>query len=133
MRYNPDVTPDPRKWLALDEGEQIALVEEYHRRIRAELPQPTLHATIHAVVERQLAMQLPSVVRALARLQAEGLDRHDAVHAIGSVLAEHMRQLMTGELDAEDPNPVYFDALDRLSVASWRRESGLDDHEHPER
>jgi hypothetical protein len=120
VRYNPDVPPDPSRWLALDEGEQIALVEEYHRRTHAELSQPTLHAAIHAVVERQLAVQIPSVVQALARLQAEGLDRHDAVHAIGSVLAEHMRQLMTGDLTAEDPNPVYFGALDRLSAASWR-------------
>lgn len=127
MRYNPDVPPDPSTWLTLDEGEQIALVEEYHRRTHAELPQPTLHAAIHAVVERQLAVQIPSVVQALARLQAEGLDRHDAVHAIGSVLAEHMRQLMTGEFAAEDPNRVYFGGLDRLSAKSWRQEFGPND------
>jgi hypothetical protein len=106
----------------------MALVEDYHRRTHVELPQPTLHAAMQAVVERQLAMQLPSVVRALARLQAEGLDRHDAVHAIGSVLAEHMRQLMTGQLAVEDPNSVYFGALDRLSAASWQRAFGSDEH-----
>ena len=103
-------------WLALDEGEQIALVEEYHRRARVTLPQPTLHAVIHAVVERQLAMQLPSVVDALERLLADGLDRHEAIHAIGSVLGEHMRQLMAGDIVAEDPNPAYFSALRQLSA-----------------
>lgn len=127
MRYNPDLPPNPTKWLALDEGEQIVLIEDYHHRAHVELPQPTLHAAIHAVVERQLAMELPSVVQAITRLQAEGLDRHDALHAIGSVLGEHMRQLMTGSLDAEDPNPVYFTALDRLSAESWRRELSFDD------
>jgi hypothetical protein len=128
VRYNPDVPPDPAKWLALDEGEQIALVEEYHRGTHVESGQPTLHAAIHAVVERQLAMELGAVVRALARLRAEGLDRHDAVHAIGAILGEHMRQLMTGELDAKDSDAVYFGALDQLSAESWRREFGLDDH-----
>ena len=128
MRYNPDVAPDPATWLALDEGEQIALVEAYHRRTGIDLPQAGLHAVIHAVVERQLASALPPVVNALARLEHEGLDRHDAIHAIGAVLAEHMRQLMTGDLTVADPNPIYFAALDRLSAASWRREFGVDDH-----
>ena len=92
------------------------------------LPQVTLHAAIHAVVERQLAMALPQVVDALARLAREGLDRHDAIHAIGAVLAEHMRQLMAGEVTVPDPNAIYFAALDGLSAASWRREFGVDGH-----
>lgn len=112
----------------MDEGEQISLVEEYHRRAKIDLPQATLHATIHAVVERQLAEQLPPAVNALQRLMAEGLDRHDAIHAIGSVLGEHIRQLMTGALDATNPNATYLTALDRLSASSWRREFGIDDH-----
>jgi hypothetical protein len=117
------VPPRPTEWLALDEAEQIVLVEKYHRRAGIALPNATLHALIHVTVERQLAAQLSPVVDALQRLQAEGLDRHDTIHAIGAVLAEHMRQLMIGELDVPDPNPIYFAALDRLSAASWRRES----------
>lgn len=72
-------------------------------------------------------MQLGPVRSALARLLNEGLDRHEAVHAISSVLSEHMRQLMMGECTAPDPNVVYFAALDQLSATSWRREFGLDD------
>ena len=128
MRYDPTVPPKPIEWLALDEGEQIALVEKYHRRAGIDLPNATLHALIHTAVERQLAAQVAAVVDALQRLQAEGLDRHDAIHAIGAVLAEHMRQLMTGELNLPDPNPVYFAALERLSAASWRREYGDSDN-----
>ena len=122
MRYDPTVPPKPTEWLALDEGEQIALVEKYHRRAGIDLPNATLHALIHTTVERQLAAQVSPVVHALQRVQAEGLDRHDAIHAISAVLAEHMRQLMSGELNVPDPNPVYFAALDRLSAASLRRE-----------
>ena len=121
MRYDPAVPPDPADWLALDEGEQIALIEAYHRRARIDLPQ----ATLHAVIERQLAEGLPPVANAFARLREEGLNRHDAIHAMGAVLAEHMRQLMRGALDAQNPNASYFAALDRLTAASWRAEFGL--------
>jgi hypothetical protein len=126
LRYDPDVAPNPAAWLALDEGEQIALVEAYHRRAGMDLPQVTLRAAIHAVVERQLAIALPPVVSALARLEHEGLDRHDAIHAIGAVLAEHLRQLMADEGMVADADSRYFAALDRLSAASWRREFGVD-------
>jgi hypothetical protein len=45
------------------------------------------HAANHVIVENQLAMGDATVVPAtLARLMQEGLDRHDAIHAIGSVL-----------------------------------------------
>jgi len=127
VRYDPAVPPDPAEWLALDEGEQIALVEAYHRRAGIELPQSTLHAVIHAVIERQLAEHLAPVANAFERLRHEGLDRHDAVHALGAMLAEHMRRLMNDELDSTNPNASYFADLDRLTAASWRSEFGLDD------
>jgi UDP-N-acetylmuramyl tripeptide synthase len=127
VRYDPAVPPDPTQWLALDEGEQIVLVEEYHRRAGIDLPQATLHAAIHAVIEQQLAAQLAPVANAFERLRAEGLDRHDTVHALGAVLAEHMRQLMIGELDSSNPNASYFADMDRLTAESWRSQFGLGD------
>jgi hypothetical protein len=40
----------------------------------------------HVIVENQAAQGLETPVRrTLARLQAEGLSRHDAVHAVGSI------------------------------------------------
>lgn len=42
------------------------------------------------VAENQLAEAYLLAVEALARLRRDGLSRHDAVHAIGSVLAEHL-------------------------------------------
>lgn len=121
MRYDPDVSPSARQWLALDESERMALVEQSHD---ATLPNLRVHAAIHATVETQIAMTLPSVVDALTRLQAQGLDRHDAIHAIGSVLAGHMWEMLRDNAPAGDSNTEYFAALDRLSAESWRREYG---------
>ena len=74
-RYDPDQAPSAESWLGLDEGERIPLVEWYHRDARIPLPKSarTLHATIHAVVENQLALNDEPVVRALARLMKEGI------------------------------------------------------------
>lgn len=121
-QYDPDVAPDPEEWLELDEGERQLLVYEFHRRARIRLPNRMLHASMHVIVENQVAAgdALP-VAKTLDRLLAEGLDRHDAVHAIASVISEHMWKLLKQGLPvAEDPNDAYHEALGRLSAASWR-------------
>ncbi len=121
-QYDPEVAPDPRDWLALDEGERILLVEEHHRNARVALPKSArrLHASMHVVVENQLAMADEPVVRALGRLIREGLSRHDAVHAIGTVVAEEIYDLLKGEDIPETARPRYYAAIERLTVASWR-------------
>ena len=88
--YNPETAPDPRSWLELDEGERIALTEKHHRLARIKLPNLKVHAVIHQVVENQIASECEPVVRAMERLMREGLTRHEAVHAVGSVVAEHL-------------------------------------------
>src|SRR5438132_12245991 len=72
-RYDPQHARDPEAWLALDEAERTALVLQYHRRARVRLPNARLHATIHVVVENQVALgdEIP-VRRTLERLRAEG-------------------------------------------------------------
>lgn len=95
--YNPNQAPDPDEWNALDEGERMLLVKQDHKRKRIRLPNETAHATFHVVVENQVAMgEEMNVARTLQRLMSAGLDRHDAIHAIGFVLADHMRNLMSG-------------------------------------
>ena len=105
----------------MDEGERIAFVEEYHRNARISVPNEFLHATLHATIETQVAMgeDLPAL-RTLSRLMREGLDRHDAIHAMGSVLAEHMFDVMKRE-PMKDPNRSYFAALERLTAAAWKQ------------
>ncbi len=124
MRYDPEVSPDPSRWRELGEDERIMLAEAYHRRAGIEVPDMTLHATMHVVIESQVAMgdELP-VRRTIERLIGEGLDRHDAVHAVGSVLAAHI----TDMLQAGAPNnAAYNEAVERLTAESWRAEFGPD-------
>ena len=121
--YNPERTPEPESWLGLDEQERIVLVETYHRVARIKLPNVTAHASLHAIVENQIALNLDPVVRAMHRLGKEGLTRHDAVHAIGSVVAEHLFDILKTNQndDAAALQARYYAAVERLSAASRRR------------
>lgn len=134
MRYDADVPPQAEAWLELSEDEQIQIVERYHERLRVDLPadRRMLHAMIHATVETQLAMQLPAVVDALARLQADGMNRHEALHAVGSVLVDHMHGLMVEERAPTDPNASYSEALHGLTAKSWREAWEEEDDEDEE-
>ncbi|KAA0998119.1 hypothetical protein FVF58_45860 [Paraburkholderia panacisoli] len=121
--YNPGCAPEPESWLELDEQERIALVETYHRVARIQLPNVTAHAALHAIVENQIALNLEPVVRAMDRLGKEGLTRHDAVHAIGSVVSEHLFDILKTDQndDAATSQARYYAAVERLTAASWRR------------
>lgn len=97
------------------------MVEAYHRKARVELPNVAMHAAIHAVVENQIVEGDEPVVRATSRLTSAGLSRHDAVHAVGSVLAEHMFDLFNGDSASANPMVDYDAAIERLTAESWRR------------
>ena len=120
--YNPECAPEPESWLELDEQERIALVETYHRVARIKLPNVKVHAVLHAIVENQLALDLDPVVRAMDRLRKEGLTRHDAIHAIGSVVAGHLFDILQANQndDAGASQAHYYAAVERLTAASWR-------------
>lgn len=120
MRYDPEVAPDAARWQELDEDEQIMLVEAHHRQAEVELANTTAHAIMHVIIENQVAKgdELP-VRRAIERLMGEGLDRHEAVHAVASVLAAHLTDtLKAGAAD----NAAYNAAVERLTAESWRAE-----------
>jgi len=121
-RYDPLKAPNPTEWLALDEEEGIDLVQNYHRRAGIRLPNDRLHAALHVTIENQIALgdELP-VERTLHRLMSEGLDRHEAVHAIGSVLTDLIYDVSKGEVADEDPNPGYMAKVERLTAEGWRR------------
>ena len=118
--YNPDQTPNPEQWLALDEQTRIRLAEEHHRAARTKLPNLKAHAIFHAIVENQIAENTESVVRAMARLTAEGLSRHEAIHAVGSVLAEHIHDLFNANADQSNSAAIYNAAVERLTAKGWR-------------
>jgi hypothetical protein len=121
--YDPNQPPEPRSWLALDEAERIRQVEVFHRKARIRLPTARGHAALHVIVENQIALGSETPAAAtLARLTRQGLSRHDALHAIATVLAEHLNALQRGEFTSDrDPNDAYYAALAELTPESWRR------------
>ncbi|UCE19863.1 MAG: DUF1841 family protein [Gemmatimonadota bacterium] len=120
--YDPDEAPDPKEWLSIDEELRSLLVEEYHQKAGIKLPNVRLHSVFHVVVENQTALgdETP-VQRTLTRLMEEGLDRHDAVHAVGAILSKHMYNLLKENADSGNNNPTYYQDLERLTAKSWRR------------
>ncbi|MDR8393919.1 DUF1841 family protein [Aliifodinibius sp. S!AR15-10] len=118
-------SPDPDEWLAIYESERIDLVLDYHDQAGEEMPNVYLHSTIHAVVENQIALgDGYPVKKTLNRLVQEGLDRHDAIHAIGSVLIKYLWEVGSGENTSEDFSQNYFDEVDQLTAQQWLNEFG---------
>ena len=109
-------------------GRSIRIVEAHRRRQRIKLPRSTLHATIYVVVENQIAIGEDVVIEAMARLQREGLTRHESLHAVGTILTEQLYALMKGDIaPGSDSNSRYRERVKHLSAGDWRN-SGNDEH-----
>jgi hypothetical protein len=123
QNYDPEIAPNPAEWLALDEQLRIGLAEVYHRNAREKLPNVKAHAAFHAIVENQIAEGLEPVVRAMARLMKQGLSRHDALHAVGSCVADHFFEAMNtkDENFVETAQTRYNAAVERLTAEEWKR------------
>ena len=125
-RYDPEIAPNPSEWLELDEHERLTLVEYYHRNARIRIPSSArrLHAVLHVAVENQLAANDEPVVRALSRLRNEGLSRHDALHAIGSVIAVQVYGILQRPEGHKDTvRADYYAAIERLTVKTWHEDT----------
>jgi hypothetical protein len=90
------------------------------------LPNVRLHATFHVIVENQAALgdETPAA-KTLERLMNEGVDRHEAIHAVAAVLSDHINEVLRGSSLPSDPNVPYYAALEKLTVESWRRDYGV--------
>jgi len=121
-RYNPAYAPDPEKWQALDEDERIALIQRFHEQHDEDIPKEAvpLHAAIHAVVENQLAMRIGPVAATVERLTRQGLDRHEAIHAVGAILAEEMHALMSDDAQSMSQDR-YHKRLGKLTAKRWMK------------
>jgi hypothetical protein len=65
------------------------------RDIQADRTNPFLHISLHAVLERQIAeANPPETAQALFRLTRAGMDRHEALHRIASLLTEMLWESM---------------------------------------
>ncbi|HET8747404.1 MAG TPA: hypothetical protein VFM98_17525 [Ramlibacter sp.] len=120
--YDPERAPNPREWLALPEQDRIRLVKMYHSGARIKVPGAEAHAMFHAIVENQIAEAHAPTCRTVERLQREGLNRHDAIHAVGLVIAEFMYDAMKGSSAASgDSAQAELDAkVEALNARAWR-------------
>jgi hypothetical protein len=120
MTYDALVVPDPVAWLSRPEDERIRIVEDYHRRIRVPLPRArrSAHAILHVIVENNAASgEEPAVKTALERLTGEGLDRHQAVHAVATAFVE-MLNIAVGDDVVFSPEQCRK-AIEELTADSW--------------
>lgn len=121
-RYNPSQAPDPEEWLELDESERIDLVENFHKESGEDVPEDAekIHVAIHIIVENQFILRDLPVSATVAKLIRQGLDRHEALHAVGAVLAEDIFNLQSGQKDQWDQKG-YRRRLEKLTVKRWRK------------
>src|SRR4051812_16553520 len=116
MEYDPQRAPEAKPWLALDEESRVRLCEAAHQTLppwHPPMKSPRLHATIHTVVETQLAQGSPPQARAaLDRLIAQGLTRHEAIHELGTVVSELIFDIVQKKKPFDAA--AYAEALDSL-------------------
>lgn len=117
--YDPLKPPSITDWTELDESERLDLVRAYHQKQGDDLPNPDVHAVAHVIVENQAALadETP-IASVMERLIQEGLDRHEAIHAIGGVLMEALHE--AGQDDREaDLTSTYYRELMQLTAKKW--------------
>jgi len=121
-KYDPLSPPNPEKWLELDEAQRMQIVMQYHKKAGIETPNDQIHALIHTIIENQNAQSDKYPVKdAIERLMEEGLDRHEAIHALGSVLIKHMMN-KNEDTDEDESNNAYFEDVRNLTVQKWKEE-----------
>lgn len=130
LPYDADVIPDPAVWLAASEDERLEWVGLYHDgddyfEVSGIDPEEArqVHIGLHVAVENQLAANDPLAARrAMQRLSEQGVDRHDAIHAIAWVL---LTEMVASEKEQRDfSNQGYEAGLDALTLESWHRQTG---------
>lgn len=117
--YDPLRPPPVSDWTELDESERIDLVLTHHQMQGDDLPNPNAHAVVHVIVENQVALadETP-VAGVMDRLMQEGLDRHEAIHAIGYVLMGTLHETTQNKRDA-DLTSAYYRELTQLTAEKW--------------
>lgn len=113
--YNASKSPTSATWLALDESERLALIEEYVRKYEGEVDNINMHACVHLVVENQLALNTEETINTYSRLIRQGLNRHEVIHAIGAVIFEDIYNLIKEKQSVNN----YKNRLRKLTAKRW--------------
>jgi hypothetical protein len=119
-KYNPNESVDSKNWLALDEVNRIELVHDFHSKLDLELAVEALnvHSTIHVLVENQLAMGVEFIPETIAKFIRQGLNRHEAIHAIGAIISEDIFDLLKGSAE-EFSQKKYRKKLEKITAKKW--------------
>jgi len=119
-KYNPSESIDANDWLAVGELERSELVRRFHQGLDEPLPEDSLpgHALIHVIVENQIATDVELVPETIAKLVRQGLDRHEAVHAIGALISAQMFNLAQGNIE-KVCTVKYKRQLKKLTAKRW--------------
>ena len=119
--YTASISPDPEKWLALDEATRLELVIDYVNNYENSIEDEAkrIHAAIHVIVETQLAQDTEPTKETYNRLSRQGLNRHEIIHAIGAVIAEDIYGIMKGK--KENPFVGYKLRLKKLTAKRWKK------------
>ena len=121
MRYNPNIEPDPDWWHSLSREEKINSVLDSHSALWDEVRcNARLHAIAHVTVEDLLASGRNSPVRTTLRnLMAQGLTRHQAIHAIATVILKRItEEIREGNIPSLES---CLKRLSTLTALSWAR------------
>lgn len=119
--YDPLRGPAPEEWLGLRDRTKARLVQAYHEHRGLNLEDLRSHAVFHVAIENQLARREPvEVAEALERLVDEGLDRHEAIHAIASVLAGCIEEAQRRASTSPLPTGSYARSVKWLTAQGWR-------------
>lgn len=123
-RYDADVNPDPVLWISTRKEERWQAIERYHVESSACFGDDVgFHAFMHSLVEEMLmSEQMPSVGAAFARLRTEGIQRHQAIHALAYRLRNLISKLSEGAELTQDDSDAAIQEIDQMTAASWLME-----------
>lgn len=120
-KYNPQIEPNKQIWLNTSEDERIDMVREYHKKNDdLEDDALTIHSAIHVIVENQLAMGIELLPETITKLIRQGLERHEAIHAVGAIISENIFDLVRGNKSEFSPKQ-YRNKLDKITAKRWRK------------
>ena len=120
--YDPINLIEPKEWLALDEYDRINLVRSFHETLGDEMEGDALsvHSSIHVIVENQLAMGVELIPETIGKLIRQGLDRHEAIHAIGAIISADIFDILKGDIQEFSPKK-YRRKLEKITAKRWSK------------
>ena len=120
--YNPLFEQDKEEWLGASELDRLVAVREFHERSGEEFEEGALmvHSSIHVIVENQLAEGVDLIPETVAKLIRQGLNRHEAIHAIGAIISEDIYNIVRGK-DIEFSPKKYRKKLEKITAKRWSK------------